>query len=81
MQRSGTTKPAPNGEAVVASVVVGRIEAAAVEVQVVAVGGIVRGRGPVVAAATDVVHRPAVVVDVPGIVMLIRKREPFYSNL
>ena len=57
IRRSGTTKPAPNGVAVVAVVVVaaGRADVATVEVQVVAVGRIARGRGPVVAVATDVV--------------------------
>ena len=59
-------KRAPNGETVVAIVVVGRIEAAAVEPQVVAVGGTIRGRGPVAALATDDVHVPAIVVDEPG---------------
>ena len=50
----------------VAIVGIGRIDAAAVEVQVVADGGITLGRGPVVAVATDVVHRPAIVPDVTG---------------
>lgn len=62
----GTTKPAPNREAEVAIVVVGRIDAATIEVQVVAVGGIIRGRGPVVAVATDIVHRPVIAIDIPG---------------
>ena len=64
--RSGTTKRAPNGATVVAVVVVGRIDATTVEVQVVAVGITIRGRGPVVAAVTEVVLRPIIAVDVPG---------------
>ena len=77
--RSGTTKSAPNGETVVAIPVIGRIDAAAVEVQVVAVGGTIRGRGPVDALATDAVHRPVVVMDVPGRELLTkRSRESLY---
>ena len=62
----GHNELAPNGEALVASGVVGRIDVATVEVQVVAVGGRVRGRGPVVAVATEIVLHPIRAIDVPG---------------
>ena len=62
----GHNELAPNGAAGVAGIVVGRIDAATVEVQVVAVGGAIRGRGPVVAIATDVIYCPIRASDASG---------------
>ena len=50
----------------VAVVSIGRTDVATVEVQDVAVGGVVRGRRPVVAVATDIVLRPTSATDVSG---------------
>ena len=66
IMKIGHNELAPNREAVVAVPVVGRIDVATVEVQVVAVGGAILGRGPVDALVTDVDLRPIRAIDVTG---------------
>ncbi len=61
--RSGTKK-ATDGKAVTRVVIIGRVNAARIEVEVVAAVRTTGRRGPIVAVATDIVERAIVTIDV-----------------
>ena len=71
-REKGLPRHTPHRVPVRTVVVVGWVDVAAIEVQVVRVGTIVHGRGPVVAVAALIVQRTIVVIEVASVGKLAR---------